>query len=269
MRINTNIAAIQAYGHVDRTNRATSASMARLSSGARITRAADDASGLNTANSLRAELRGLKVASGNIEQASGMLKVAEGAVASIQDILERMRELTVTAASANSQGEINAIFAEHDTLLQEIDRLVDGTNYRGQKLLDGSFTSLTFQIGAGSNPQDRITLTLAALDTGTLALGPIPSFAGAAAHLDDLDAALDMVSSVMETIGASQNRLDFAQTTVRTSILTLSATHSTIRDVDVATEFTAFSRQQVLQQAGSFMLGYANNSTQGVLQLFA
>lgn len=269
MRINTNIAAIQAYGHVDRTNRNTSASMARLSTGARITRAADDASGLSTANSLRAEIRGLKVASGNIEQASGMLRVAEGAVASIQDILERMRELTVTGTSANAQGEREALYAEHNALLLEIDRLVDGTNYRGQKLLDGSFTSLTFQIGDGSDSQDRIDLTLSALDTTTLGLDHTPDFSASAVHLDHIDTALDQVSNVMEAIGTYQNRLAFAQTTVRTSILTLSATQSTIRDVDVATEFTTLSRQQVLQQAGSFMLGYANNSTQGVLELFA
>lgn len=269
MRINTNITAIRAYGHLDRTTRNTNASMSRLSTGTRITRAADDASGLDTANTLRAEIRGLRVASGNIEQASGMLQVAESAVASIQDILERMRELTVTGTSANGHAEDGALQAEHAALLEEVDRLVQGTNYRGVPLLDGSFTNRVFQIGAGSEQLDRIELTLDALDTTTLGLDHIPDFITNAVHLDHIDTALDQVSSVMEAIGAYQNRLDFAQNTVRTEILTLSATHSSIRDLDVAAEFTTFSRQQVLQQAGSFLLGYANNSTQGMLQLLA
>src|SRR5688572_11919021 len=154
MRINTNVAAMQAQFNIGKTNTQLSASMNRLSSGFRITRAADDAAGLAIANKLRTEGRALTQASRNVEQANSMLQVAEGGVSSVQQILERMKELATQASSANAATELPALDDEFAALSLEVDRIVSSVNYRGTTLLDGSFSG-TFQIGSTNSTFDQ------------------------------------------------------------------------------------------------------------------
>ena len=269
MRIQTNISAMQAQFNIGKTNTALSTSMNRLSSGFRITRAADDAAGLAIANKLRTESRALTTASRNVEQANSMLQVAEGGASSVQNILERMKELAVQAASANAGTELDAVDSEFTALKDEITRIVESTNYRGTALVDGTFDG-TFQIGASNTTADRLNLALnTGLDTASLGVSgnDLTSQANAQTALASIDDALTTVNEVLGSIGALQNRLDYAQTNIRTSIQNLSAAESVIRDADMAEEMTRFSKNQILSQAGTAMLAQANTLPQGVLQL--
>ena len=269
MRIQTNTSATQAQLNIQRTNTALSSSMNKLSSGFRINRAADDAAGLAIANKLRTEGRSLQTASRNVEQAGSMLQVAEGGASSVQQILERMKELATQAASANSSTETGSLNAEWVALGQEIDRIATSTNYRGTKLLDATFDG-TFQIGSTNATFDQLRLTLSqGLTSTNLALNDdsLSSNANAQTALTAVDAALTLVNTSLGTIGALQNRLEYAQTNIKTSVQNLAAAESVIRDVDMAEEMSRFSKNQILSQAGTAMLAQANSLPQGVLQL--
>ncbi|HET7275509.1 MAG TPA: flagellin [Longimicrobiaceae bacterium] len=265
MRINTNIGALNAHRNLSRTNDALSRSMAKLSSGFRINRASDDAAGLAIANKFEADIRSMQAASRNVAEATSLIQIAEGGASSLQDILVRMKELATQSASANAASQTATIGAEYDALVEEIDRIVGGTEYQDVALLDGSFSG-TFQVGSGTTANDVIAVSLSNLDSSTLtvAAGDID---GTSTAIDNVDAALTAVNSFLGDIGAYQNRLDYAAQNLATSIQNYSASESVIRDVDMAAEMTNFSKNQILQQAGTAMLAQANASAQGVLQL--
>lgn len=265
MRINTNVGAINAHRNLSKTNDALSRSMAKLSSGFRINRAADDAAGLAIANKFEADIRSMQAASRNVSEATSLIQIAEGGASTIQDILVRMKELATQSASANASTQTTTIGAEYDALVEEIDRISGGTEYQGTALLDGSFSG-TFQVGSGTGANDTIAVALGDLTATTLgvAAGDID---GTDAVLDAVDDALDTVNDFLGDVGAYQNRLDYASQNLATTIQNYSASESVIRDVDMASEMTTFSKNQILQQAGTAMLAQANSSTQGVLQL--
>jgi flagellin len=267
MRINTNISALTAHQNLARTQAAAQESMTRLSSGFRINRAGDDAAGLSIANSLRTNVRSLTMASRNIEQAQSLFQIAEGAASSIQKIVERMKELAVQAATDTNESQRETLSNEWNQLVEEIDRIVGATQFQGTTLLNGDFSGKTLQIGAGNTGDEQLTVSIDQLDTATLGLAEDALTTGAGAAMDAADQAIDTVNAVLSAIGAYQNRLDFAQTNVKTAILNVSAAESVIRDVDMAAEMTNFSKQQILAQAGTAMLAQANQSAQSVLQL--
>lgn len=271
LRINTNVAAINAHRQLAETSSRMAASMEKLSSGYRINKAKDDVAGLSIANTFRMEVRSLKMAQQNVAQATSMLQVAEGGAAKIETIVERLKELATLAASDNTDTDgRERLDAEADELISEIDRIAADTKYSATALLDGS-ASLVFQVGSGDNEdQDRIAVTLdQAMDSAGLAIAALDlkNLNGAQQAITDLDAALVTVNTALGTIGAAQSRLDFASANLAVTAENISASESTIRDADMAFEMTNFTKNQILMQAGTAMLAQANMAPQGILSL--
>jgi flagellin len=286
MRINTNVSALQAQQNLGRTQASAQDSMTKLSSGFRINKAGDDAAGLSIANNLRTTTRSLTMASRNIEQAQSLLQIAEGAAGSIQKIVERMKELAVQAATDTNDSQRTTLDTEFQDLKSEITRIADSTQFQGTNLIDGSFSAKTLQIGAANSSNEQLGVSLNSLSASSLGLAgsgganiTLTSLGNAQSALKALDgtressdpadwkSALGKVNEVLSKIGAYQNRLDYAQTNVKTAIVNVSAAESVVRDVDMAEEMSKFSKTQILAQAGTAMLAQANQSSQGVLQL--
>jgi len=271
LRINTNVAALNAHRQLSDTDARLSVSMERLSSGYRINKAKDDVAGLSIANKFRMEVRSLRMAQQNVSQASSLLQVAEGGAQKIETIVERLKELATLAASDNTDATGRArLDSEASALLSEIDRIAQDTKYGSTQLLTGS-VNMTFQIGSGNTAaQDQITVNLSqGLETSDLGLNSISlsTLASAQSALSSIDNALTSVNIAMGEIGAAQSRLDFASANLAITIENIAATESTIRDVDMAFEVVTFTKNQILLQAGTAMLAQANMAPQSVLAL--
>ncbi len=271
IRINTNVAALNAHRHLTDTDDALKVSMERLSSGFRINKAKDDVAGLAIANKFRMEVRSLRVAQQNVSQASALLQVAEGGTLKIENILERLKELATSAASDNtdSDGRLR-IDAEAQKLLAEIDQIAKTTTYSGTALLSVSL-NLTFQIGYGNvagvdNISVSTSFGLLSADLGLSTLS-LTSTTTAGSALDLVDSALSCINVVTGEIGAASSRLDFISGNLAISVENLDASQSTIRDVDMAYEMTTFTKNQILLQAGTAMLAQANAAPQNVLSI--
>ncbi|MBA4159991.1 MAG: flagellin [Gemmatimonadetes bacterium] len=267
MKIKTNVSALNAHRNLSDTQRAASDSMAKLSSGFRINRASDDAAGLGIANQMRATTRALTQVSRNAEQANSMLQIAEGSTAGIQKMLERMKELATQAGSDtvddDSRGRIQK---EVDALAEEIQRTVDTTVFAGTKLLGGtggagSAGSFTFLIGSSADyaGQDKIDVTIADLSAATLTVDAldVSTVDSARTALTNIDTAISSVNEQLGDLGAYQNRIENAQSNLKTAIQNFSAAESVIRDLDMAEEMTKFSKNNILSQAGTAMLARA------------
>lgn len=277
MRINTNVASLNSNRVLQLTNTAVARTLGRLSSGYRINRSADDAAGLGIANKLRADIRSLRQAARNAEQANAMLQIAEGAVQSIQNIVERMKELATQAASANTDDNGRAkIQDEFGRLIEEIDRIVATTKFQDTALLDGRFEGdfMVSSSGAytpGSN-SDFVSISGEAMNlkTTTLFDNETPSVAAQAdaqAALTAIDTALGTVATALGAIGAAQNRIEHAFNNTNIAIENYAAAESTIRDADFAAEVAELTRLQILQQSGIAMLAQANAAPQAILAL--
>jgi flagellin len=255
MRINTNVGALTASRNIFVNQMATEGSMRKLSSGLRISRAADDAAGLAIANKLRTQSRSLNVAAANAEQGNAMLQIAEGAAQTIQRIIERQKELiTQKLNGTSSAATTTTIESEIEKLSTEVARIANVTTFQGTTV----FTSLTFQVAETSA---NGTVTVAA----TLTISEV-SLAGTAT-LQDADDAMDAINSVLANIGAGQNVLDYTTQNLKSTVVNLRAAESTIRDVDMAEEMATFTRNNILSQAAQAMLSQANQGSQGVLSL--
>src|SRR5690625_2918107 len=269
MRINTNVSAVNTHRVLTQTNEAVAGSIGRLPSGYKINSARDNAAGLAIANRFRADIRSLQVAQQNTTEANSMLQVAEGNASTIGDILTRMKELATQAASYNADSQTDKLQQEFDYLVEEIDRIVGSAKYQGVALLDGQFSG-TFQIGATDDANDRLEIGLdQSLEADALGVDglSLDSGSGAQAALQVLDSAIDTVSEFLGTIGATQNRLEYASNNIATTIENYSASESAIRDADMAYEMVHFTRNQIMQQASTAMLAQANFMPQSVLQL--
>jgi flagellin len=254
MRINTNVGALGASRNLFLNNLASESNMRKLSSGLRISRAADDAAGLSIANKLRTQSRSLVQATNNAQQGNAMLQIAEGAAQTIQRILERQKELIVQRESTGNNGTVTATLgAEITTLSAEATRIQNTTNFQGTNV----FAALTFQVlDSATNGTVQVNASL----TGFTALT-------ASASLATADTALNAVNSTLANIGAGQNRLDYTVENLKNAVVNVRAAESTIRDVDMAEEMATFSKNQILTQAAQAMLAQANQSSQGVLSL--
>jgi flagellin len=265
LRVNTNIAAMNAYRNLTVTEGQMGKSLEKLSSGFRINRAADDAAGLVNSESLRSQVGGLKVATRNAQDGISVAQTAEGALNEVHSILQRMRDLSVQKANVggNSTTASTALDSEYAALASEVGRIGTSTEFNGQKLLDGTYNAAkgTFQVGA--NAGDTVTLDLSAVDLGanSTALG------ATASSIATVDTQIAAVSAGRGSLGAFQNRLEHTVANLGVAVENLSASESRIRDTDMAQEMTAFSRNQILNQAGTAMLAQANQSSQGVLSL--
>ena len=272
LRINNNIAALNAHRQLAATDGRLTKSIERLSSGYRINHAKDDVAGLAIANSFRAEVRGLRVGQQNVAQATALLQVAEGGATQIETIIERLKELAMSAASGNvDQNGRERLNAEAGELLSEIDRIANDTKYGDTALINGTMTSLTYQVGSSNTAdEDRVSVTLSdGLLSSHLGLSSVDltSQTTAQTALDSVNNALTTVNVVMGDIGAAQSRLEFAGANLSVSIENIAASESVIRDADMAFEMISFTRNQILLQAGTAMLAQANMAPQVVLQL--
>ena len=270
MVVNFNSSALNAQRNLMNTGKSLDSSIRNLSSGLRVNSAADDPSGLVISEQMRAQANGLGQAISNSNAGVNMIKTAEGALNEVNSLLGQMRTLAVHAANAgvNSTNDLAADQAAIDAAVASIDRIATTTQFNGKALLDGTFTAQQLQIG--SNSTDVIAVTIAGTDAATLGVDAldVSTIAGAATAIDDIDAAISTVSTTRASLGATQkytlettvNSLSIAEENIRSA-------ESNIRDADMSKEMVAYTRNNILQQAGTSMLAQANQSSQSVLQL--
>ncbi len=269
----TNPASLGAQRYLAKTQDSLAQNIGRLSSGMRINRAADDAAGLAISSKLSAHIRGLSQAARNANDAVSMVQTAEGGLSEINGMLARMRELAVQAANEGTLGadERLALDNEYQALADEIDRISAVTEYNGAKLLDGSLAAgVGFQVGIFNTADDLITVdAFEDADTTALAVDTtdVTTAATARTALDALDAAITDVASRRGDLGAAQNRVTVTISNLGSMLENLSAANSRIMDVDVAEETAAFTRNQILMQAGVSVLAQANQLPSVALSL--
>ncbi len=273
LRVNTNVASINAQRNLRGTRLALDKTLERLASGYRINKAGDDAAGLAISEALRAQIRGFGQALRNTQDGISMIQVAEGGLNEVSSILIRLRELGVQAAS-DTVGAVERQFlnVEYEQLLQEIDRIADATEFNGTPLLNGTGAIFDFQIGIRNDPTiDRITFDASKADSNTAALGinltSVADKASAQNSLSAIDKSITNVSAMRADFGAIQNRLSSTINNLAISIENISAANSRIRDADIAEESAELTRSNVLMQAGTSVLAQANQSTNAAVQL--
>ena len=267
--INTNTIALNAQRNLSTNSASLSTTIQRLSSGLRINSAKDDAAGLAISQRMTAQIRGMDQAARNANDGISLAQTAEGALKSIGDNMQRIRELAVQAANGtNSADDRASLNAEVAQLAAEIQRVVDNTTFNGTNLL-GSAQTITIQVGAGAQSHDKIGISLvniSAVATAVSALN-ISDVAGADAAINAIDSQLDTVNSARADLGAIQNRFTSVISNLQTNSENLSAARSRIQDTDYAKETVELTRTQILQQAGTAMLAQAKSAPQSVLSL--
>ena len=269
--INTNVASLNAQRNLASSGASLATSMQRLSSGLRVNTAKDDAAGLAVAERMSAQIKGMNVAIRNAQDAISLSQTAEGALGKVSDTLQRMRELAVQSANAtNSDSDRTNLNAEFTQLASEVTRVLTGTNFNGNSLLNTAAT-LSFQVGANNVATDQVSLSTTNLTSGTgvtaVTGGSITSVATAQSAIGNIDTAIDEITTARATFGAIQNRFENVIANLQVAVENQSASRGRIVDADFAQETANLSRTQVLQQAGIAMVAQANSSPQGVLQL--
>ena len=284
MIINHNMSAIFAQNKLKQTNNHVNKSIEKLSSGFRINKAGDDASGLAVSERMRSQIRGLQQASRNTENGISFIQTTEGYLAETQDILHRLRELSVQSANGiYSDEDRMQIQVEVSQLIDEVDRISSHAQFNGMNMLTGRFAqeiventvtaSMWLHIGANMDQRERLyigTMTSGALgiqDTGTGEIMSISSPEQANRAIGVIDAALRRVNKQRADLGAYQNRLEMAVTGIDIGAENLQAAEARIRDADMAAEMVDYTKYAILSQAGTAMLAQANAKTQTVLQL--
>ncbi|MGD9849846.1 MAG: flagellin [Nitrospirales bacterium] len=269
--VNNNIASINAQRNLGVSTSQLEGSVARLSSGLRITRAADDAAGLGISETLRAQIRSINQAVRNANDGISLLQIADGGAEGIGNLLARMRELAEQSASGIlGSNERSFLDQEFVALRSEIDRISAVTEFNNVKLLSGtSNDSLSIQIGFRSSSNDTLTLSLNDLDTTRLTLDSVnvSTSANAVSALSNIDNAISAVASARANIGSLQNRLDAAVQNLQVAGENVTAAESRIRDADIAFETAKFVRNQILVSAGTSILAQANTLPQQALSL--
>jgi len=293
LRINTNVAALNAYNNLSTNQSKLESAFSQLSSGLRINRAADDASGLAISQNLTSQINGMTQAVSNANDAINVTQIADGALGTVQDILQRMRTLVVQAGNTGSQDQtsLGAIQNEVKALNGQLDSIGTTTKFGGKSLLDGSYNT-QFQVGAGGG--DVIGLDLSGVNINQGQLGstgvklnalkiatdafsvatPVvygngsgTSGTDTADDLASIDAAISTVSQARSTIGAAQNQLGYTVTNLQTAITNVTASRSNLTDADLATQVTKMTQQQILTNAATSVLAQANSAPQAILKL--
>lgn len=275
LRINTNVAALNAHRQLTANDGMLNKSLARLSSGLRINGASDDAAGLAISQKMEGQTRGLDQASRNAQDGISLIQTAEGAMSETQSILQRMRELAVQGANDTlTTADRSNISDELTELSSELDRISTTTEFNTKKLLDGSLsaasTSLTFQIGANAGQTISLSLnsmsstSLTVTNGGTISVG---NATAASLAIDKIDSAINTVSNNRSKLGALINRLQHTITNLGVASENLNAANSRVKDLDMAKEVVSMTKSQILSQSSTAMLSSANQSSQGVLGL--
>jgi len=264
--IQTNYAAMSAQKNLGVNQKQLAGSFQKLSSGFRVNSAADDAAGLAVSESMKSQIRSYTVAERNAGDGISMAQTAEGSLGEVHDILGRMRELAVQSSNGSltntDRGYLNTEFT---SLKSEVTRIQGSAKFNTQQLLATAGTTVTFQVGLDNVASDQIAVTFGGVNLATVASGgtaDVGSSANALAALSTIDTAIGNVSSYRSKFGTAMNRLDVATSSIQTMRLNISAANSRIRDVDVATETSNLSRNQVLSQAGASILAQTNQLPQ-------
>jgi len=273
LSINTNVGALKAADAAYSVNKSMETSMQRLSSGKRINGAIDDAAGLQISQRMTAEIRGFNQAARNAADAQSMLATMEGAIAEQHNILQRLREIAVQAASdTSSAADRTALQSEAEALETEISRISDDTTWAGIQLIHNDANSFTFHVGPDGS--DTITKTLLDFNASNTALyniadaNVVTTRATANTYIGVIDAAISAAGTQRERLGAVMNRLDYTMANLTNMATNLSVAKGRIEDADFAAESANLARTQVLQQASMSMLAQANASKQNILALF-
>ncbi len=272
-RINTNVSSIAAQRTLGINNRESESNLAKLSSGTRITKAADDAAGLAISEKLKSNIRSLKQADRNANDGISMVQTAEGGLNEVSSILTRMRELAVQTAS-DTVGDVERGMTnmEYQNLKLELERISQVTEFNGKKLLNGEGDMYDFQIGANNDAfQDRISYDASQVNSRLDSLGvnelDVSTKSGSQDSLSALDSAIEKVSGQRAFLGGIQNRLVSTSNNLQTNVENLSAANSRIRDVDYADATATKAKNDILSAAGTSVLAQANMSGQNALKL--
>lgn len=268
----TNVTSLRAQSNLNKTTQAMAGHIEKLSSGLRINKAGDDAAGSAISSQLTAQEQGLKQANRNANDGVSLIQTAEGALNEMTGMVQRMRELAVQASNEGTMDatERGYLDQEFQLLESELDRVVNVTEYNGQKLVDGSVSAgVSFQVGMNNTGNDRISVSIA--NSGSTSLGIndelLTSSTGAQKAIAALDTALQTINTSRGTLGATQNRLEATMSNLSIMHENTASANSRIKDVDVAEESAAFTRSQILSQAGTSMLAQANSLPQSALSL--
>ena len=272
--INTNLMSLNAQRNLATNQASLSTTMQRLSSGLRVNSARDDAAGLAIAERMQAQVRGMNVAVRNANDAVSLAQTAEGALGRISDNLQRMREIAVQSANAtNSSADRDNLDLEYQELASEVQRVVENTVFNSSTYLLSENATLTFQVGANNTAVDQVDIATTNLKNGpglsAVLAGDVTgdTSANALTAMDDLDTAINEITTARAKFGASANRFDSVIGALQTSSENAAASRGRIVDADFAVETANLSRTQILSQAGSAMLAQANQMPQQVLSL--
>lgn len=273
LRINTNVASMNAQRNLNETRLNMTKALEKLSSGQRINRAGDDAAGLAISENLKAQIKGLSQSERNAEDGISLVQIAEGSLGEVSNILIRLRELAVQAASDTiGATERKFLNVEFEQLTSEIDRIANSTEFNRVPLLNGTGAVFDIQIGTRNDPiSDRLTFDASSADVNVAALGlnlaSVSDKISAQNSLTSIDQAIISVSGIRADFGALQNRLQSTINNIRVSIENLSSANSRVRDTDVAAETANLTKQNILMTAGTSVLAQANSSTKNALNL--
>jgi flagellin len=272
INIQTNVTSLETQRYLSKTQASLTKNFTKLSSGFRVNTAADDAAGLAISESMRTQIRSYVVAERNTNDALSMTQTAESVLGEMHNILGRMRELAMQGANGSmTSTDRGYLDTEFTALKQEITRMQSSARFNGRALIAATAESITFQIGLNNTSSDQLTLTFGGLGLTTL-LAATTNVGGSTtgnslATLGKIDGALTTISTNRAKYGSTMNRLEVAVSSIQTMRLNLSAANSRIRDVDVAEETAALSRNQILSQAGASVLAQANQLPQLALSL--
>ena len=274
LTVNTNLAAMRASNALNKTQAGLSHTLAKISSGLRVTKAADDAAGSAVASNLHTVARSGRQAMRNANDGISIIQTAEGATKEVLNILDRMRELAVQSASETlDDGERTYIDEEFEQLSDEVERIARATEFNDLQLADGSKTTLSVQVGVTSGTESQLEITLGDLTVSNLVVDTtsidLTNATTARSAIDLIDAAIDSVNSVRAGYGAVQNRIDSSIANMTTYVESLSAAESQIMDTDYAHETSEMTKLQVMQQAGPAALAQARTINQSVISLLS
>jgi flagellin len=277
MIINHNLSAQFADRSLGITQASATKDMEKLSSGFRINRAGDDASGLAVSEKLRSQIRGLNRASANALDGISLIQTAEGYLQETQDIVQRLRELAVQSSNGiYLQEDREQIQVEVSQLVDEVNRIASHAQFNGKNLINGNFSleggseALFFHIGANMDQREQVSIndmSATALFAETQGSVDLTSSDSANTAIGSIDSALKLISKQRADLGGFQNRLEHAIRGIDSGAENLQAAESRIRDTNMAAQMVSFTKNQILSQSGTSMLAQANQRTQSVLQL--
>ncbi len=271
LRVNTNVASLNAQRNLGAVNGRLQKNFSRLATGLRITNASDDAAGLAISERLRSQIKSLDQAKRNANDGISLAQTAEGALNEVSSILTRLRELGVQASNGTvSSADKETLDDEFQSLVNEVNRISQSTEFNNIKLLDGSSTSVAFQVGFGTSTSiDQLSVSLSPALSTSLGIQSLDIGSGGAQStaIVAVDAAINSVSKLRGNLGAMQNRLQSSINTLGSAVENLSAANSRIRDVDVAFETAELTRNSILKQSSISILAQANAAPQSALGL--